>query len=80
MKLKIISIGPGDPSLINEVTIQAIRTADPLVLRTGHHSLSHWLKTMKLRLISIFSRKLPRKGFGHLLLTILKLFLQFPIP
>ena len=45
MKLKIISIGPGDPSLINEVTIQAIRTADPLVLRTGHHSLTHWLKT-----------------------------------
>ena len=44
MILKVVSIGPGDPSLINFVTEKTIRSAGMLILRTGQHPLTSWLK------------------------------------
>ena len=41
--LTILSIGPGDPSLLNQVTMDQIRAANPLILRTDHHPLASWL-------------------------------------
>ncbi len=41
--LAVLSIGPGDPSLLNQATADRIRTADPLILRTDHHPLAAWL-------------------------------------
>lgn len=43
--ITVVSIGPGDPSFLNEITVRALRDASPLVLRTGRHPLSVWLET-----------------------------------
>ena len=43
--ITVVSIGPGDPSFLNEITVRALRDASPLVLRTGRHPLSAWLET-----------------------------------
>ena len=40
----IVSVGPGDPSLLNEKTRDTLLHADRLILRTGRHPLSGWLK------------------------------------
>lgn len=42
--ITIVSVGPGDPSFLNEITSHALRAASPLVLRTGRHPLSAWLE------------------------------------
>ncbi len=44
MILQIVSVGPGDPSLLNQKTADAMKAADVLVLRTGRHPLSAWLE------------------------------------
>ena len=41
--LTLVSIGPGDPSLLNQATEEALRKAAPLILRTDHHPLVSWL-------------------------------------
>ena len=41
--ITIVSLGPGNPELLNAVTISALRSARELVLRTGRHPLSSWL-------------------------------------
>ena len=43
MILTIVSTGPGDPSLMNLKTEEALRTARRLVLRTGRHPIAGWL-------------------------------------
>lgn len=43
--ITVVSIGPGDPSFLNEITVRTLRDASPLVLRTGRHPLSAWLET-----------------------------------
>ena len=43
--ITVVSIGPGDPSFLNEITVRTLRDASPLVLRTGRHPLSVWLET-----------------------------------
>ncbi|MBR3332833.1 MAG: MazG family protein [Clostridia bacterium] len=40
----IVSLGPGDPDLLNQKTLRAIRESETLILRTGRHPLSSWLK------------------------------------
>lgn len=45
MTLKIVSVGPGDPSLLNVKTIKTLRSAGKLFLRTGRHPLASWLNT-----------------------------------
>ncbi len=41
--ITIVSLGPGNPDLLNAVTIRTLRNAGELVLRTGRHPLSSWL-------------------------------------
>lgn len=43
--ITVVSIGPGDPSFLNVITVRTLRDASPLVLRTGRHPLSVWLET-----------------------------------
>ncbi len=43
--ITVVSIGPGDPSFLNVITVRTLRDASPLVLRTGCHPLSVWLET-----------------------------------
>ena len=52
-KLTIVSIGPGDPSLLNQVTLDQLRTAAPLILRTDHHPLVSWLDEQEIRYLSL---------------------------
>ena len=40
----IVSVGPGDPSLMNEKTLSAVRHAGKLFLRTGRHPVAGWLE------------------------------------
>ncbi len=40
----IVSLGPGDPDLLNLKTLNALRSSGTLILRTGRHPLSSWLK------------------------------------
>ena len=44
MTLKIISVGPGDPDLMNRKTENTIRSSPLLVLRTARHPLAAWLE------------------------------------
>ena len=48
MILQIVSIGPGNPELLNEKTINTLRSAGSLFLRTGRHALSAWLKSEQI--------------------------------
>ena len=40
----IVSLGPGDPDLLNMKTLRALRESTVLILRTGRHPMSSWLK------------------------------------
>ena len=40
----VVSLGPGDPDLLNIKTLRTIREASALVLRTGRHPLVSWLE------------------------------------
>ena len=42
--ITIVSLGPGDPDLLNTKTLRAMREAAVLVLRTGRHPLVPWLE------------------------------------
>ena len=45
MILKIVSVGPGDPSLMNAVTVSSLSSAEMLFLRTGLHPIVSWLNS-----------------------------------
>ena len=47
-KLTVLSVGPGDPALLNRATEDALRAADLLVLRTDHHPLVSWLNEQNI--------------------------------
>lgn len=47
-EIKIVSIGQGDPDLLNIVTINSLRKAEQLILRTGKHPLTAWLESNKI--------------------------------
>ena len=51
--LTVVSIGPGDPSWLNQSTLNAIRKASPLILRTDHHPLAAWLGEQKIPYLSL---------------------------
>ena len=46
--LTIVSLGPGDPDLLNMRTVNAIRNAEKLILRTGRHPVASWLEKEKI--------------------------------
>ena len=51
--LSILSIGPGDPSLLNQATLDRLRTADPLILRTERHPLASWLAGQSVAYVAL---------------------------
>ena len=51
--LTVLSIGPGDPSLLNQATLEQLRTAAPLILRTGRHPLAAWLAEQNIPFTSL---------------------------
>ena len=53
--ITVVSIGPGDPSFLNEITVRTLRDASPLVLRTGRHPLSVWLETEGMYRVLMYS-------------------------
>lgn len=52
-KLTILSIGPGDPSLLNQVTLDRILSASPLLLRTARHPIVPWLEEKQVPYLSL---------------------------
>ena len=44
----IVSVGSGDPELMNAKTIKTILNAERLVLRTGNHPIVQWLRCQDL--------------------------------
>ena len=42
--ITVVSLGPGDPSLLTLEAADALRSAGKLVLRTGRHGVSAWLE------------------------------------
>ena len=42
--ITVVSLGPGDPELMNLKTVRALRGADRPVLRTGRHPAADWLR------------------------------------
>ncbi|MBP5729352.1 MAG: MazG family protein [Clostridia bacterium] len=47
-EIKIVSIGQGNPDLLNVMTINTLREAERLILRTGNHPLTGWLDVNKI--------------------------------
>ena len=43
LEITVVSLGPGDPSLLTLEAADALRCAGKLVLRTGRHGVSAWL-------------------------------------
>ncbi len=41
----IVSIGQGDPDLLNAKTIRTLRESNHLLLRTGRHPIAVWLES-----------------------------------
>ena len=54
--LAVVSIGPGDPALLNQATLDELRKASPLVLRTDHHPLVSWLEEQQIPYCSLDSQ------------------------
>ncbi len=52
-KLTVVSIGPGEASFLNPATIEYLRMASPLILRTDHHPLVSWLNEQKIPYVSM---------------------------
>ena len=44
----VISLGPGDPDLLNRKTVQALKSAGQVFLRTGKHPIVSWLNEMHI--------------------------------
>ena len=55
MKVNIISIGPGDPDLLNEITKNLLKGPDLLIMRTIKHPLAEWLRKRERQFVSMDS-------------------------
>ena len=51
--LTVVSIGPGDVSLLNQATVDTLCGASPLILRTDHHPLVSWLNERDISYVSL---------------------------
>ena len=49
----MVSIGPGDVSLLNQATVDTLCGASPLILRTDHHPLVSWLNERDISYVSL---------------------------
>lgn len=45
MRLTIIPLGPGDPNLLTLGSVQALKSAQRLILRTRRHPVADWLES-----------------------------------
>ena len=52
-RITIVSLGPGDPDLLNQKTISAMKNAAMLVLRTAQHPIAEWLVQNQIPFISL---------------------------
>ncbi len=43
-RITVVSLGPGDPELLNAKTLRALREGGRLFLRTGQHPMADWLQ------------------------------------
>ena len=43
-RITIVSLGPGDPDWLNQKTVQTLKHAKHLYLRTDHHEIKAWLE------------------------------------
>lgn len=53
--IHVVSLGPGDPDLLNEKTLHLLRGAESLILRTARHPLSSWLSENGITFTSLDS-------------------------
>ena len=51
--ITVVSLGPGDPDLLNMKTIRAMKEASQLVLRTSRHPVASWLQSLNIGFISL---------------------------
>ena len=47
-RIVVVSLGPGDPELMNYKTVRILKSADSIILRTGVHPVASWLKEQNL--------------------------------
>ena len=52
-RITIVSLGPGDPDLLNEKTIYALKNTSMLVLRTSQHPITAWLDLNHIPYVSL---------------------------
>ena len=52
-RITIVSLGPGDPDLLNEKTICALKNTSMLVLRTNQHPITAWLDLNHIPYVSL---------------------------
>ncbi len=52
-EITVVSLGPGDPGLLNEKTVNALKNAETLVLRTERHPIVSWLCQNHISFISL---------------------------
>ena len=66
--LTIVTLGPGDPDYLNRKTMDEIRNAEALILRTGRHSLVPWLDRQGISYTALDhiyeSALIPRSGIS----------------
>ena len=51
-RVKIISVGPGDPELLNQKTLNLLMEKKQIILRTSRHPVSEWLEQRQIPFIS----------------------------
>lgn len=65
-RIVIVSLGPGDPDLLNCKTLQAIRDASCIILRTGRHPFTAWLQKNQLSFSTLDALYEEADSFDHL--------------
>ena len=64
--VEVISIGPGDPLLLNKKTTEAISGKEKIILRTANHPISAWLKSKNIPFQALDDLYLLSEDFEHL--------------
>ncbi len=62
----IVSLGSGDPELMNRKSLQAFHDAASVVLRTGKHPFTNWLKDNRLSYTTLDDLYDEADSFDHL--------------
>ena len=52
-RITVVTLGPGDPDLLNQKTLRALESAPVLILRTDRHPLSSWLREKHIAFSSL---------------------------